>query len=132
MNEILVGKVNEFTDENVRKIVTVGNQEIGVFQSNGQFYAFENVCPHAGGPVCEGVIRGKVEAVLNDEKDFVIHHINEEKRQLVCPWHGWEYSLETGECVTDNKYKVKKYQVIEKHGELYLQFVEAMAIPYSS
>lgn len=122
MEEIFVGKINEFTDENVRRIVSVDEKEIGVFRRNDQFYALENLCPHAGGPVCEGVIRGKVEAVLNEEKDFVIHQINETAVHLVCPWHGWEYNLTTGECISDRKYRIRKYQVVEKGEEVYLQF----------
>lgn len=121
MEEIFVGTIDEFTNENVRKIVSVEEKEIGVFRRNDRFYAFENLCPHAGGPVCEGVIRGKVEAVLNEEKDLVIHQIAE-TTHLVCPWHGWEYNLATGECAGDRKYRIRKYQVFEKGKEVYLQF----------
>jgi nitrite reductase (NADH) small subunit len=41
-----------------RKIVSVKGMEIGVFAVGEQFYAWRNICPHAGAPVCEGPVCG--------------------------------------------------------------------------
>lgn len=48
---------------------------IAVFHHEGAFRAISDICNHKGGPLSEGR--------LHDE--FVM-----------CPWHGWEYSLLTG------------------------------------
>jgi len=29
---------------------------------------------------------------------------------LVCPWHGYEYDIKTGECAGDRKLKLRKYE----------------------
>jgi len=48
---------------------------IALFHYDGRFRAIGNACNHKGGPLCEGRMRA----------EFV-----------VCPWHGWEYSVVTG------------------------------------
>ncbi len=40
-----VGKASEFNDGD-RRIVFIGDQEIGVFRDAGQFYAHSNFCLH--------------------------------------------------------------------------------------
>jgi nitrite reductase/ring-hydroxylating ferredoxin subunit len=39
---------------------------------------------------------------------------------IVCPWHGYEYKLETGECAADKKLKLRRYEVIERDGGVYV------------
>ena len=53
MAEQYVGKTAEFKDGD-RRIVFAGDNEIGVFRHEGQFYAYSNFCLHQGGPACEG------------------------------------------------------------------------------
>jgi nitrite reductase/ring-hydroxylating ferredoxin subunit/multimeric flavodoxin WrbA len=53
----------------------VGGHSVALFHYDGRFRAIGNGCNHKGGPLCEGRMRG----------EFV-----------VCPWHGWEYSVVTG------------------------------------
>ena len=38
----------------------------------------------------------------------------------ICPWHGYEYDMKTGECVSDRKLKLRKYKVVEKGDEVYV------------
>ena len=33
---------------------------------------------------------------------------------FVCPWHGMEYDMKTGECVSDRKMKLRSYKVLRK------------------
>lgn len=40
--------------------------------------AYRNVCPHQYGPVLEG-------------------RLDAEAGRVICPWHGWEFDLATGE-----------------------------------
>lgn len=51
----LVANVHEIP-EGGRRIVEVKGIEFGIFKVNGQFYAWRNICPHAGAPVCIGKI----------------------------------------------------------------------------
>jgi nitrite reductase (NADH) small subunit/3-phenylpropionate/trans-cinnamate dioxygenase ferredoxin subunit len=48
---------------------------IALFNVDGSFYAIDNTCPHAGGPLGEGHLEGHV---------------------VECPWHGWRFNIQTG------------------------------------
>ena len=60
MAENFVGKISDF-QEGDRRIVFVGDNEIGVFRDGGEFHAYSNFCLHQGGPACEGLTIAKVE-----------------------------------------------------------------------
>ncbi len=49
MAEQYVGKIAEFKDGD-RRIIFAGDNEIGIFRHEGQFYAYSNFCLHQGGP----------------------------------------------------------------------------------
>lgn len=52
-----------------------GSQTLCIANMNGEYSALDNVCPHRGGPLGQGVIEGD---------------------KLVCPWHGWQFHPQTG------------------------------------
>ena len=56
----------------------VDGTEVAVVLLDGDLYALENVCPHQGGPLAEGKL---------------------EDGCVFCPWHGWQFDVETGEHV---------------------------------
>lgn len=51
--------------------------EYALHAHDGHFVAAPAWCPHMKGPLWEGTRRGD---------------------ELVCPWHGWRYSLAGGQC----------------------------------
>ena len=40
------------------KTVTAGDRELALFNIAGKFHCIDNVCPHRGGPLSEGMIEG--------------------------------------------------------------------------
>jgi nitrite reductase (NADH) small subunit/3-phenylpropionate/trans-cinnamate dioxygenase ferredoxin subunit len=58
------------------KTVEVQGVRIALFNVAGSFYAVDNTCPHAGGPLGEGVFTGNV---------------------VECPWHGWKFDVCLGQ-----------------------------------
>jgi nitrite reductase/ring-hydroxylating ferredoxin subunit len=119
MAEQFVGKIAEFKDGD-RRIIFAGEHEIGVFRHEGQFYAYSNFCLHQGGPACEGLTIAKVEERLRPDKTSQGLYFSDTEMHFVCPWHGMEYDMKTGECVSDRKLKLRKYQLVEKGDELYV------------
>lgn len=119
MAEVLVCRTEEFRSGS--RIVTVGDIEIGVFRFKGSFVAYRNLCPHQGGPACEGIIIPRVVAVLDDDQGFRRSDFDESDPHFVCPWHGYEYRVSTGECVGDRKIRLKRYDTIEREGHLYVR-----------
>ena len=118
MAEKLVGKASEFKDGD-RRIVFVGDTEIGIFKDRGEFHAYSNYCLHQGGPACEGMITQNVVDVIDKDGLYQGQTYGDETH-FVCPWHGYEYDIKTGECVSDRKLKLRRYKVVQKGDEVYV------------
>ena len=73
-----VATTSEFEAAVGGKLVHVNEQEIALFKVGGNYYALENACPHAGGPLAEGEFEGDV---------------------VTCPWHGSQFNVMTGAVV---------------------------------
>jgi nitrite reductase (NADH) small subunit len=58
------------------KVVMVNNREIALFNIEGTYFAIHNRCPHEGGPLCEGRVKG-----------FVV----------ACPWHDLAFDVRNGQ-----------------------------------
>ena len=117
--EILVAEASEL-NEGERKIVPFGDTGIGVYRVKGKFYAYQNLCAHQGGPACEGLLMPKVEEVIGADKTYQQMRFNYEEWHIICPWHAWEYDLATGEFVVNRQIRLKKYEVVEKDGKIYV------------
>ena len=116
---ILVGKTSEFNDGE-KKIVPNGKTEIGVYLVKGEWYAFQNLCPHQGGPACEGLMMAKVEEVIAEDKTRQSMRFNQDEMHIVCPWHGWEFDIASGEMVADRTQSLRKYDVDVRGEEVYV------------
>jgi nitrite reductase (NADH) small subunit len=95
MREIAIGKVAAFPDPG-RRIVEVDGVAVGVFCRDGTFTAYENVCPHMGGPVCQGKIIARVEERVGEDKTSLGFSFSKDETNIVCPWHGYEFNIATG------------------------------------
>jgi nitrite reductase/ring-hydroxylating ferredoxin subunit len=58
--------------------VEVGGRRVALFNTNGAYYALDDTCTHAGGPLSEGEISGG---------------------KVTCPWHGACFDLASGAVV---------------------------------
>ena len=119
MPEVFVAKATQFPDGE-RRIVSHGTHEIGVFHWHGKFYAYENLCVHQGGPACEGLMMHKVEDIIGPDHGWVGQKFSSDAIHFVCPWHGYEYDLRTGECAADRSLKLKSFEVIRRGEDIYV------------
>jgi nitrite reductase/ring-hydroxylating ferredoxin subunit len=117
--EVLVLESGQL-NEGERKVVPLNGTEVGVYRVHGKLYAYQNLCHHQGGPACEGLLMPKVEQVLAADQTYRQRRFNFDDWHIVCPWHAWEYHLETGEYVVNPKIKLKKYEVVERDGGIYV------------
>ena len=89
-----------------RRIVEIGGRSIGVFNVGGEYYALTNVCPHQRAPLCEGTLTGTTHSDGVDDVEWV-----RDGEVLVCPWHGWEFDVTTGESVFNpHRWSVTTYE----------------------
>jgi len=100
--------------------VSHGGREIGVFHWQGKFYAYENLCVHQGGPACEGIMMHKVEDVLGPDHSWLGQKFSADEMHFVCPWHGYEYDLKTGECTADRNLRLKCFEVVRRGEDIYV------------
>lgn len=95
-----------------RRVVSVGGRSIGVLNVEGRYYALRDVCPHQGAPLCSGTVGGTMLPSAPYEYVFGL-----EGRILRCPWHGWQFDLETGRSLFDpERVRVKTYPVAVEDG----------------
>jgi nitrite reductase/ring-hydroxylating ferredoxin subunit len=92
--EFVVGTLAEFPSGKLPRILEVGGRSIGVYNIDGTFYAVQNVCPHALGPICRGTFGG---TFLPSEPGEWIAGL--EDRVIRCPRHRFEFDITTGESV---------------------------------
>ncbi len=119
MSEHFVAKISDLSDGE-RRIVQCGNAEIGVFHQDGAYYAYSNICLHQGGPACEGLVIAKVEERIMPDGTSRGLIFSDTHRHFVCPWHGYEYDIQTGACAADPRLALKKYEVVQRDDALYV------------
>ena len=75
---VKVATVGELLSGSAKQIEVEG-KKIALFNLQGQYFAIDNACTHVGGSLAEGTI-------VED--------------RVICPWHGANFSLKTGEALT--------------------------------
>lgn len=70
--------------------IIIGGTAIAVANVAGKFHAVTNTCPHAEGPLGDGALEGCV---------------------LTCPYHGWQFDVSDGKCLTNAGMNIKIYEV---------------------
>ena len=119
MAEVFVCAQSDMQDGDRYIVRTETGDELGVFFYGGEYYSYSNYCVHAGGPACEGIMIPRVLDLIDENR----HHVGQafsEEMHFVCPWHGFEYDLRTGECIGNRKLKLKQYQVVVRDGGVYV------------
>jgi nitrite reductase (NADH) small subunit len=120
MAQIEVGPASSFKPRD-RKVVEVNGKEIGVFRLGDDFFAWENVCAHAGGPVCQGKVINRVEERIAPDKRSLGFKFSAQQVNIVCPWHGYEYDIRTGCHQGNPEVRLKAVPVSVKDGSVYLE-----------
>ena len=118
MPECFVAKASDLKDGD-RRIVASGKHEVGVFFKDGAYYAYSNYCLHAGEPACEGILVNKVVDLIAADRTYEGQTFSDELH-FVCPWHGYEYDIKTGECAADRRLKLRKYQVVRRGDDIFV------------
>ena len=106
--------------EDTRMVVDVEGKEIVVFERGDRVYALSNTCLHMGGPVGRGELIPKVEVKLGEHQTYEMEYFSDTTVHLVCPWHGFEYDIDTGQVAAEPSRKLPTYEVVEREGDVYV------------
>jgi nitrite reductase/ring-hydroxylating ferredoxin subunit len=93
--------------------------EVGIFRTGSKVLACENVCPHAGGPVCQGKIFKQVEEVITPSKTSAGLRFGKQ-RHVARPWHGYEFDLATGCHPGDPATRLTPVPVAVRNGQIFI------------
>lgn len=119
-DDVFVAKLMDFEDGG-RRLVGAGNRSVGIFRRGDSFFAYRNRCAHQGGPVCMGKVMPRVEAVVDADRQVIGECFSETETHLVCPWHGYEYDLESGVCNVDPALRLEAHEVVLRDGGVYVR-----------
>jgi nitrite reductase/ring-hydroxylating ferredoxin subunit len=80
--------------------VTVEGHPIALFKVGTEVRAVGNECPHMGAELSDGYLDGE---------------------SIVCPWHGWVFSLKDGCSPFDEEARVPVYTVTVEGADVYVE-----------
>ncbi len=96
---VKVCKVDDLEEKNGKKFF-VNDIEIAVFKINGEIFALSNICPH--------------------QKTHLIHEGFIEGGKVMCPVHGWQFDLRTGELAPGRR-GLDFYDIEIKNGDVFVK-----------
>jgi nitrite reductase/ring-hydroxylating ferredoxin subunit len=102
-------------EESKPLLVEIKGRSIGLIRAGEKVYAVRNLCPHKRAPICKGTMSGTM--MPSDPDTFVF---GMEQQVLRCPWHGWEFNLETGQTLCPSKSRLTLYPVTREGDAVYL------------
>ena len=117
MSEHVVASADELPPGE-RILVQLRGREIGVFNVDGELYAYTNWCAHQSGPCCEGTVTGTASSTFDRATLEISLEYVQEGEILNCPWHGWEYDLTTGECLSRGGVRLPGHPVRIEDGDV--------------
>jgi NAD(P)H-dependent nitrite reductase small subunit len=81
------------------RCVKLGDVQIGLFRNPDGLLAINNICPHRGGPLNEGLVTDGV---------------------VTCPWHQWQFQLNDGVSKNIPKIRITTYPVEVRDGAIWI------------
>jgi nitrite reductase (NADH) small subunit len=93
----------------LEKVAPGGSAEVvaegrifAVYNVDGTYHVMDGICPHAGGPLGKGTLRGNV---------------------VTCPWHGWQFDVQTGHHCLNQRICQTHYAVTIENGHVVIDLV---------
>lgn len=82
-----------------RELVAEG-RIVALFNVDGQFFALDGICPHQGGPLGKGMLRGCI---------------------VTCPWHGWQFDVRDGQHQASQSLRHTHFPLQIQGNDLYVE-----------
>jgi nitrite reductase/ring-hydroxylating ferredoxin subunit len=85
-----VGDVEDFPFDAFR-VFEIAGRPVGVVRTRRGLFAVRNRCPHQGAAICAGRVSGTMVASAPFDYEY-----SEQTPVVACPWHRWEFELDSG------------------------------------
>ena len=102
MKKVKIGNLKDL-EKNNQFSRWVEDHDILIYQFNNKIRAISNICPHFGGPIGYHEIKKK-----NGVNVFT------------CLWHNLQYNVDTGKCLTQKNFCLRKYEVSLEQSDIYV------------
>ena len=89
------------------RAVTLDGHRIALFRTATGWYAIDNACPHAGGPLADGIASDC---------------------QVICPLHERRFALDTGEPIGHDGPGVAAHRVVVREGDVLVALAQPVAV----
>ena len=117
MRSIDLGALANFAEGKPER-VTASDRALLVVRRGDAVYALRDLCSHQGARLSDGHLTGHVPACVPGD-DIRMERTGE---VVVCPWHGWEFDVQTGRSLCDpQKTRVRSYVTRVEHGRVFVE-----------
>nr|WP_181391864.1 Rieske (2Fe-2S) protein [Pseudonocardia dioxanivorans] len=83
---------------------------------HGRYHALRNACLHQGAPLSKGTLGPMVDGSAVGQYEPAA-----DREVLRCPWHGYEFDVESGRCPADPaRLRLRTYPVAVEDGQVVL------------
>jgi nitrite reductase/ring-hydroxylating ferredoxin subunit len=80
--------------------VRAEGRDLALIRTADGLFAMDNTCPHSGGSLAEGLVRGQT---------------------ITCPLHGWQFQCKTGRVLTEKRPNQRVYKVQLDGGQIWVE-----------
>lgn len=99
MQFVRIAKVKDFEGKRFNRYTLLA-RKVAIFREpDGSFYGIEIACKHQNWDLTTGRIEGDI---------------------ATCPRHQWSYNIRTGECLTHDSLRLRKYAVKVEGEDIYI------------
>jgi len=81
------------------RCIELGSVQVGLFHRPDGLFAIDNICPHRGAPLHDGLVDGS---------------------SVTCPWHQWQFQLDDGVCQNIPRVRITTYAVEVREGVIWI------------
>lgn len=117
--EVVLGR-HDALKAKQRMVVEVAGVGVGVYFVGDQVRAWLNICPHMGGPVCQGKIMPRTLEQVGENGKSLGLGFSKDEQHIVCPWHGFEFNMLTGRHAIDKNVGLTPIPVEVRDGNVVL------------
>jgi nitrite reductase/ring-hydroxylating ferredoxin subunit len=96
---VRVAHLLDLPTEGLGHSVKAEGLDIALFRWEDRVYAIEDLCPHLGFPLSEGIMQ---------------------QGEIICSWHGWHVRLEDGSCRRERE-KAKVWECEIRGDEVFIR-----------
>lgn len=99
---VRVASLSDIPDEGIGFPAKADGLGIAIFRYEDRLYALEDLCPHLGFPLSEGMMQFG---------------------EVICGWHGWHVRLEDGRCGRERG-ATKVFPCEVRNGDVYVKLFQ--------